>query len=232
MTVDLTTLGNLAGALQARAKPARNVTGSWYRIENSAAKAEMWIYDSIGEFGVGASDFVNDLRALGNQPVDLHVNSEGGQVWDGIGIYTALKQHPAHVTAYVDSLAASAASFIVMAADTVVMAKQARLFVHEAQGLVVGNAKDMRDTAAVLDDLSENIASIYDDRAGGGVKKWRKAMNAETWYSAEAAVREGLADSIDRPPSAAPENSITSTTETTARWDPQQFANLMKGVFE
>jgi ATP-dependent protease ClpP protease subunit len=90
----------------------------------------------------------------------------------------------------------------------------------------------MRDTAAVLDDLSENIASIYDDRAGGGVKKWRKAMNAETWYSAEAAVREGLADSIDRPPSAAPENSITSTTETTARWDPQQFANLMKGVFE
>jgi ATP-dependent protease ClpP protease subunit len=230
VSVDLNKLGQLANQVREKARPSRATDKSWYRISNTGGNAEVWIYDMIGEWGITASDFVADLKSLGNQPVDIHINSEGGSVFDGVAIYTAIKQHAAHTTGYIDSLAASAASFIAMACDTVVMAKQGRIFIHDAQGLVMGSAKDMRDTAAVLDDLSDNIASIYADRTGGTVKEWRKNMAAEKWYDAEAAVSAGLADSIDAPPTVTPVNG-GSTTETTARWNPQQFAEITKGVF-
>src|SRR6266496_3616040 len=204
MPVDMTRLRNLASAVQERtvaSQQQRDTHGrSWYRIEvnNAAQSAEMYLYDMIGEWGVTAGEFVNELRSLRAVAIDLHVNSEGGEIFDGLAIYEAIAQHPAYVTAMVDGIAASSASFIVQAADERVMGKRSRMMIHDGHGLVIGNAAVMREMADLLDNLSDNIADIYAERAGGTRAQWRKAMlgpnrsSDGTWYDAQAAVTAGL----------------------------------------
>lgn len=173
-------------------------TRSWYEIKNKAdddeAPTQVMLYDEIGGWGVYAQDFVRDIAGVAG-PIDLHISSEGGEVFEGIAIYNAIKQR-GDVTVYVDSLAASIASVIAMGADKVVMTKNATMMIHDASGLAVGNAKDMRELADLLDMTSNNIASIYADKAGGTPEDWRATMQAETWYSAQDAVNAGLADQI------------------------------------
>jgi hypothetical protein len=101
------------------------------------------------------------------------------------------------VVAFIDGLAASAASFIATGADEVVMGKNTQLMIHDAWGLVVGPAIDMRDMADRLDKISNNIASVYASKAGGSTDDWRGHMLAETWYDAEEAVTAGLADRVE-----------------------------------
>ncbi len=172
--------------------------------------------------------------------IDLHVNCEGGEVWDGIAIYGALARHPGQVTAHVDSLAASAASFIVQAANHRVMARNARMMIHDAHGLCIGNAAVMREMARLLDDMSDNMAGIYTDRAGGTVAEWRERMLAGvdgTWYTAQAAVDVGLADEVasgTTPPSGtappAPTASAPAREPQDMQWDPNAFVDLIRGI--
>lgn len=170
----------------------------WYRMEaKSGDAADVYIYDVIDSYwGVNASEFVTELAALDVENINLYVNSPGGSVFDGTAIMNALRRHKAHVTATVDGLAASAASFIVQAADEVVMGFGAEMMIHDASAVCWGNAADMEETAKVLNQLSETIASVYAERAGGTTEEWRTAMHAETWYTAEEAVAAGLADRV------------------------------------
>jgi ATP-dependent Clp endopeptidase proteolytic subunit ClpP len=171
----------------------------WYRMEAKAGEdaADVYIYDVIDSYwGVNASEFVRELAALDVENINLYVNSPGGSVFDGTAIMNALRRHKAHVTATVDGLAASAASFIVQAADEVVMGFGAEMMIHDASAVCWGNAADMEETAKVLNQLSETIASVYAERAGGTTEEWRTAMHAETWYTAEEAVAAGLADRV------------------------------------
>src|SRR6266536_1902400 len=134
----------------------------WYRIKAQAnGTAEVAIYDEIGYFGITAGDFLTELKALDVKRIDVRINSPGGDVWDGLAIYNSLRNHPAEITTYVDGLAASAASIIVQAGDHRVAAKASEVMIHEAWGLVVGNAADMRDTADRLDQASGVIAGVY-----------------------------------------------------------------------
>lgn len=180
----------------AKLRQGRN---DWYRIQNAvdgqSRKATVYIYDEIGYFGVSAADFVRDVGGLDVDEIELHINSPGGDAFDGIAIYNVLQQHPAKVTTHVDSLAASAASFIAMQ-DRVVVTKQATLMIHDAHGLVIGNAADMRDTSELLDKISDTIASIYADKTGGTVEEFRAMMRDETWFNAEEAMAAGLVDEI------------------------------------
>lgn len=170
---------------------------SWYRIENKASTtAKLYIFDEIGDWGVNARDFANDLTGITAPEIELHLSSPGGDVFAGVAIYQSLKDHPAAVNVVIDSLAASAASFIAMAGDTIKIARNAQMMIHDAHGLSIGNAKDMRETATLLEKVSDNIADIYSQRAGGTVEDWRARMLAETWYSAQEAVEAGLADEI------------------------------------
>lgn len=181
-------------------KPSNGLSpqGGWYSIRNvSDTSAEVHIYDEIGYFGVTASDFIRDLSAIKAQNITLRINSPGGDVFDGVAIFNALRRHSATVTAYVDGIAASAASFIAMAADRVVMSPHSQMMIHEASGLVIGNADDMRQMSDILDKSSDNIAAIYAEKAGGTVEEWRARMKAETWMSDREAVDLGLADAID-----------------------------------
>lgn len=199
--MDLKKLTAQAEKLRQMTATSKSGTGRrWYDIKNQGATTQVYVYDMIGEWGVTAQDFVNELNAIGTPAIDLHINSEGGQVFDGIAIYNAIRNHPAKVTAYVDSLAASAASFIVQGADERVMEPNARMMIHDAQGVVMGDASAARALADLLDDTSENIASIYAERSGVEAADWRAAMQkdggAGTWYGAQDAKDAGLIDRI------------------------------------
>lgn len=177
---------------------------SWYRISNAASgepEVEVYIYDEIGMWGISAQDFVADLaeRAAGATQINVHISSGGGDVFDGLAMYETLSRHKATVTTYIDSLAASAASFIAQAGDKRVIARNARMMIHDASGFAYSNAAGMREMADLLDDTSDNIASIYAERSGGKIEDFRAAMLGETWYSPSAAVEAGLADEISTP---------------------------------
>lgn len=178
--------------------PAKDADPQWYRMEaKDDSSADVYIYDVIdGWWGVDAFEFVRELAALDVATINLYVNSPGGSVFDGTAIMNAIRRHKAHVVATVDGLAASAASFIIQAADEVVMGFGTEMMIHDASGICWGNAEDMRETADILDQLSQTIANVYAERAGGTAEQWREAMHAETWYSAEEAVAAGLADRV------------------------------------
>ncbi len=172
--------------------------GSWYTIRNASDdEAEIFIYDEIGYWGTTANDFVSELREIKASKIALHINSPGGDVFDGIAIYNALVRHKADITVYIDGIAASAASFIAMCGDTVVMCRFSQMMIHEASGLCIGPADDMRKMADVLDKASDNIAAIYATRADGDVAEWRSRMKDETWISDREAVEMGLADRVE-----------------------------------
>lgn len=169
------------------------------RISNASGltgPAEVFLYDEISWWGVTADDFVAQLREVTAGEIVLHVNSPGGDVFDGLAIYNSIKAHPATVTAKIEGLAASAASFIVMAADTVEIARNAQMMIHNAQGMVMGDDAEMRKTADLLAAQNANIADIYRQRAGGTQKSWLDAMAAESWYIGSKAVDAGLADKV------------------------------------
>lgn len=185
------------------ARPAANRNAGrndWYRMSAKAdgTVAEIHIYDEIGYWGVTASDFIRDLQGIDASQIDVHLNTPGGDVFDGIAIYNALQQHKANVTMYVDSLAASIGSVIAMAGNEVVMAKYSTMMIHEASGVAIGaNAEEMRTMADLLDKTSANLASVYADKSGTPVEEWRALMQAETWFSADEAVEFGLADRVN-----------------------------------
>lgn len=197
-------LANRGAELAAR-RGRPHASGPWYRIgavDGESSRTKVYLYGEIGGWwdGIDANQFVRDLDAIGNAGIDLHINSGGGSVFDGIAIYAALKNHASDVTSVVDSLAASAASFIAMAGNTIKIEKPGRMMIHDAQGLALGNAGDMRTMADLLDELSSTIAEIYADRAGGTADEWRSAMLTDNglgrWYTASQAVDAGLADEI------------------------------------
>lgn len=179
-------------------------------VENGVATIRLYdIIDSWGEYwGVNAKEFVAILDELqGVNEIQLRINSPGGDVFEAIAIMNALRAHSARVVAIVDGIAASAASFIAASADELVMSKNSELMIHDAWGVCVGNATDMTAMAAVLDHLSDNIASVYAEKAGADTEAWRALMTAETWLSADEAVAAGVADRVDGD-SAAIENSF------------------------
>lgn len=177
-------------------------SNDWFRIQNKKndedeiVATDIYIYDEIGFWGTTADDFVKQLNELDTPQINLHVNSPGGEIFDGVAIYNALRNHKASVTVMVDGLAASAASFIAQAGDKVVMGKASTMMIHDGLAFCIGNEQDMLDTANVLSKLSNNIAGIYASRAGGTTEEWRALMREEVWYNAEEAVEAGLADEV------------------------------------
>lgn len=158
------------------------------------------VIDSWGDiWGVSAREFAEVLDGLGTEvkEIRLHINSPGGEVFEGIAITNLLRSHSARVVAVVDGLAASAASFIAVTADETVMGRHTQMMIHDGWGWCIGNAKDMHSTGDLLDHLSDNIAAMYAAKAGGTTEDWRELMLAETWFSAEEAVEAGLADRVD-----------------------------------
>src|SRR5258706_7519742 len=173
----------------------RQGRNDWYQIRASSntAPAELRIYDEIGYFGITAQDLIKDLADAGPGDIDVHIHCPGGDVFEGLAIYNALAQRNGTVRVVVDSLAASAASFIAQAASPgeLVVAKNASIMIHDAFGLGIGNSKDLRELADLLDQQSDNIAGIYADRSGKPVADWRGRVRAGGGEEGEGGVDEG-----------------------------------------
>lgn len=216
-------LSHTHARLQALAASGRK---EWFQIQAAAGSdvAKVYVYDRIGFAwffgGVSAKDMVDQLDAITAGEIHVHINSPGGDVYDGIAIMNALRHHDAKVVAYVDGLAASAASVVAMGADEVVMSTGAQMMVHDAWTIALGDAAEMRDAAEHLDRISDNIAKLYARKAGGTTKQWRDVMVAETWYSDAEAVTAGLADRVDDDTAEDPDEAPA-----TAAWDLSVFAH-------
>ena len=160
----------------------------WFDIINKADKTEIWIYEQIGEDfwsgdGTTAKSFQKELSGIKAKQIDLHVNSPGGDVFDGLTIYNLIKQHPANVTTYIDGLAASIASVIALAGDKIIMAENALFMVHNPYGHTMGSADEMRKMADVLDKVKDSIALAYTNKTGKTEDEINELMNSETWVS-------------------------------------------------
>ena len=173
----------------------------WFEIVNKADKAEIWIYEQIGEDfwtggGVTAKNFQKELAGIKASQIDLHINSPGGEVFDGITIYNLIKQHPANVTAHIDGLAASIASVIALAGDTVIMAENALFMIHNPWGFAMGDASEMRKTADLLDKIGGSLVTAYSSKSGKSDDEISALMDSETWMTAQEAKDAGFIDEI------------------------------------
>lgn len=171
---------------------------SWYSIQAKADQktADISIYDEIGYWGVTAKQFIGDLKALDATTIKLAINSPGGAVFDALAIYNALRQHPAAVEVTIMGVAASAASVIAMAGDTIVMPENAFMMIHNPLNLAYGNADDLREMADVLDKIGASLIGIYAKRTGMPEDEIKTLLDAETWLNAEEAVLKGFADEL------------------------------------
>ena len=166
-------------------------------IKNDAV-ASIYIYDVIDAFwGVAAKDVIAALASVGNEnEVAIHINSPGGDVFEGRAIMAAIRAHQGKTTAHIDSLAASAATSIALACDEVVISQGAFFMIHNASGMVWGDKTAMRETADLLEKIEGSIVTDYTDKTGAEKQQVIDWMDAETWFTADEAIAAGFCDRL------------------------------------
>ena len=170
---------------------------TWYNFKQTDTDpAVLSIFDDIGAFGVSAKSFLNDLASAQGDSVRVEINSPGGDVFAGLAIYNGLRNSGKKVNVRVLGLAASAASLVAMAGDTIEMPENSFMMVHNPWGFAMGGADDMRDTADMLDKLGVSLASTYAKRTGKSAEEIAALLDAETWMSAAEAVDAGFATAV------------------------------------
>ena len=174
----------------------------WNVMKNDEEKsAELILYGSIGsdEYWDDISDkaFKQDIENLGDvENITLHINSPGGSVFSAVAIANTLKNHKAKITANIDGLAASAATIITSACDTVRMPKNALFMVHNPITFAYGNNQDMQKTLEMLNKVKNSIIETYLNKAKTDKETLSELMDNETWMSAEEAKEYGFVDEI------------------------------------
>lgn len=174
----------------------------WNLVKNEEEKtAELILYGSIGsdEYWDDISDkvFKQDIENLGDvENIILHINSPGGSVFSAVAIANTLKNHKAKVTANIDGLAASAATIITSACDTVRMPKNALFMIHNPITFAYGNNQEMQKTVEMLDKVKNSIIETYLSKTKADKKTLSELMDNETWMDAETAKEYGFVDEI------------------------------------
>jgi ATP-dependent Clp protease, protease subunit len=164
--------------------------------------------------GVTPKQIADQLKGMTGD-VQLRINSPGGDVFAAVAMSQMLREYSGKVTAHVDGYAASAASVVACAVDECVMAKGSMMMIHKAWTIALGNADDMKSTAALLDKIDEQIAQGYADKSGKDMAGYIDAMAAETWFTEQEAVDAGLADRVA--------NDAKKSAK--AQWDLSAFEN-------
>lgn len=181
----------------------------FYNIKVDGKSARINIHSQIGNnwFGEGTSSqqFIDEVEELGEdiENIDVHISSPGGNIIDGLAIYNYLKQHPANVETYNDSMAGSIASVIFLAGKERHAPVGTEVFVHDPLTWVMGNSKAMREMADKLDEKKESIVDIYVAETGLSRDEVSELMTGETTLSAKEAVDKGFATKLveyDNPP--------------------------------
>lgn len=191
------------------------MTEKWYNIQNKASGiTDVYIFDEIGTYGVTAQAFINDIKDLKDTPINLRINSLGGDVFDGMAMYNVIKRREAKTTVYIEGIAASIATIIALGADEVVMAENSLFMIHNAWGGTMGEAKDMRKTADTLDKISSELTDIYRKKTGLSNDVLAEMMDAETWLNADEAYELGFVD------------TISDSIKVAAKYDISKFKNI------
>jgi len=170
-------------------------------LENGTA--EIYMYGEISSYDYWEEDitptnFKKDLDALGEiKTLNIYINSPGGSVFAGQAIYNIIKRHPAKVNMHVDGLAASIASIILMAGDTITIPSNAMIMIHDPWNIAMGNARDMRKMADDLDNIAKSLIAVYVEKTGLSEEEITGMMNAETWLTGKEAVEKGFADHVE-----------------------------------
>lgn len=185
---------------------AANRGKGFTRIDAAAdgGEATVWIYDYIvasaaeAEWfgGVAAETLVKEIAAIKAKTITVRVNSPGGDVFGGRAIELALRQHPADVIVQVDGYAASAASVVAMAGDTIKMGAGSMMMIHRAWTMAMGNANDLTKTAGLLAKIDGTLAATYATRTGADTEAMLAMMDAETWLTGAEAVAQKFADEL------------------------------------
>ena len=164
-----------------------------------AASNEFLLYGEIGGWTgeVSSMAVIGWLNERAGQNVTVRVNSPGGDVFEGVAIYNALQRHDGEVTIIVDSLAASAATIIMMAGDQIRMAENATMMIHPAWTFAAGGAEDFVKEASILQGIDANIIATYAARTGRPADEITPLVEAETWMSAQEALDGKFIDSIE-----------------------------------
>jgi ATP-dependent Clp protease, protease subunit len=181
----------------------RNAPRRFEIVANGDA-AEVFVYDAIvdGELeaewmgGIAPQSFIKAIRDIKADTINLRINSPGGSVFAARAMEQALRDHPAKVIAHIDGYAASAATFLVMGADEVHMAKGSFFMIHKAWTMSMGNADDLRGTADLLEKIDGSLVQTYADRSKQDPEQIQQWMAEETWFTAEEAVKAGFADKV------------------------------------
>lgn len=162
-------------------------------------RVEILLYEDIGGwFGITADEFVREVKSAAKDKtdIDLRINSNGGNVFDGVAIYNYLRSAPQKVTVHIDGIAASIASIIAMAGDTINMADNAWMMIHDPWIVAMGTATELRDVAETMDGIRDTLLDTYMKRATKERKEISDMMAAETWLKAPDALAAGLADEV------------------------------------
>ena len=186
----------------------------WYEINNSVDVTDVYLFNDIGTFGVSAQSFVEEIKEYEGKELAIHINSLGGEVFDGMAIYSIIQRRKAKTTVYIEGIAASIASVIALAADEVIMSENSLLMIHNAWGGTQGDASEMRKQADVLDKITNEIAEIYVKKTNLPYDEIIRLMSEETWLTAEEAVAMGFVDSISEP------------IKVAAKYDVSKFKNI------
>lgn len=211
---------------------ASNKAKGSFKIEakTDANEATVYLYDMIvstddeAEWwgGVSPQAFVKALNEITAPTIHLRVNSPGGSVFAARAMEQAIRQHTSKVIAHVDGLAASAASFLIMAADEIRMAPGSFLMIHKAWTGMWGNADDLRKEADLLDQIDGSLVKTYATRSGQTPEDITAWMAAETWIEADRAVELGFATAVDA------EKATSNSAPTPGNWDTSAFKNAPK----
>lgn len=165
---------------------------------------EVLIYGEIG-WEVTASGVIEQLKNAAGEDVKVRISSGGGDVYEGIAIVNALRGYKGALTVVIESLAASAASFIAAGCGARVVARpNAEVMVHRAWTMQMGNSNDLAKTIGDLERQDAKLAAIYSDKTGGSAEEWLERMDAETWFTAQEALDAGLVDAIEDAKTVAP----------------------------
>lgn len=169
----------------------------WYKVAAvSDDEADVIVYDYIGWPYNDAGEFIRNLSSLKQGKITIRINSPGGDVWDANAIHNAIKAHPSKPITRIESLAASAASYIAVAGFQKQAYKNTMIMIHEPMTGMWGNQYDLRETADILEQISGSMIDMYADNTSVGKRELKDMLKAETWMTAKAAKEKGFIDAI------------------------------------
>lgn len=188
------------------------------RADASGDVGHVYVYDVIDSYwGASAKALVEALAGMKGKPVALHINSPGGDVFEARAMVAALRAHDAPVTAYIDGLAASAATYLALVGDQVHITDGGMFMVHNSWTLAWGNKTELRSTADLLEKIDGTIAADYMRKTKASADQVTNWMDSETWFTAHEALDAGFVDVIDGSPN--------EPDAKASRWNLSAYAN-------